>query len=132
MITHGGRPGCSNQGGALIPSVAVSLSVDGIWIHSHYSHKIRVHIQGKKHQKLLQEKHEWSDAMWKSLDLNSLKIAFLTLDPVKHISCSKRIHGWINTGEQNPRFHLMPPKRIDALIAHYPWRIRSTYSHVSM
>ena len=89
--------------GALIPSVAVSLSVDGVRIHSHYSHKIRVHIQGKKHQKLLQEKHEWSDAVWKSLDLNSLKIAFLTLDPVKRISCSKRIHGWINMGEQKSK-----------------------------
>jgi len=86
--------------GTLISSTEVTLSVNGIRINSHYSHKIRVHIQGKKHRKLLQKKHEWSDTVWKSLDFKSLKNAFLTLDPIKRISCSKRIHGWINTGEQ--------------------------------
>ena len=66
-----------------------------------YNNKRSLHLHYQ--QKLLQEKHEWSDAVWKSLDLNSLKIAFLTLDPVKCISCSKRIHGWINMGEQKSK-----------------------------
>jgi hypothetical protein len=66
-------------------------------------HKLRVHVQGKKHRKYLQQKHEWSDDEWNSVDWKGLKDAFLGLDPMKRISCSKWIHGWLNTGDQKAR-----------------------------
>jgi ribonuclease HI len=103
------------------PLTAVTLLIDGVRISSHYSHSIRSSIQKKKHRSYLQEKHEWSDTVWHALDLDALKSAFLTLDPIKRISCSKRIHGWLNTGAQKahispeapeahkcPRCHLVP------------------------
>jgi hypothetical protein len=88
------------------PLTAVTLLIDGIRIPSHYSHRIRTSIQGKKHRQYLQDKHDWSDTIWKSLDLVALKSAFLTLDPLKRISCSKSIHGWLNTGSQKQ--HISP------------------------
>ena len=40
------------------------------------------------------------------MDFSALKSAFLTLDPLKQISCSKRIHGCLNTGAQKK--HISP------------------------
>jgi len=93
--------------GALVEAVEVSLLIDGKRIPSHYAHKTQSYVQGKKHRKYLQEKHEWDDETWTrcSLDLPALKSAFLTLDPIKCISCSKRIHGWLNTGNRSRRYH---------------------------
>jgi hypothetical protein len=85
---------------------AVTLMIDGVRISSHYSHTIRSTIQKKKHRSYLQEKHKWSDTVWQAIDLDALKSAFLTLDPIKRISCSKRIHGWHNTGAQ--KAHISP------------------------
>ena len=103
------------------PLTAVTLLIDGVRISSHYSHSIRSTIQKKKHRSYLQEKHKWSDTDWQAIDLAALKSAFLTLEPMKRISCSKRIHGWLNTGAQKahispeapeshkcPRCHLAP------------------------
>ena len=91
------------QEGSHLAEAGVSISVDGTRINSHYMHKLRVHVQGKKHRKYLQQKHEWSDDEWNSIDWKGLKDAFLGLDPMKRISCSKRIHGWLNTGDQKAR-----------------------------
>jgi hypothetical protein len=88
------------------PLTAVTLLIDGVRISSHYSHLIRSTIQKKKHRSYLQEKHNWSDTVWHAIDLDALKSAFLTLDPIKRISCSKRIHGWLNTGAQ--KAHITP------------------------
>jgi len=76
------------------------LLIDGKCIPSHYAHKIHSYVQGKKHRQYLQKQHDWDDKTWKNLDLLALKSAFLMLDPIKRISCSKRIHGWLNTGKQ--------------------------------
>ena len=47
--------------GVPIPSTQVALIIDGKQIMSHYVHKIWAFIQGKKHQKYLQEKHKQVD-----------------------------------------------------------------------
>jgi len=59
----------------LVPLVDVSVLVKGCRLTSHYSHKIRVHIQGKKHQHHLQKKFEWSNRDWNSLDWSNIKAA---------------------------------------------------------
>jgi len=96
--------------GALVEAIEVALLINGKRIPSHYAHKIQSCVQGKKHRKYLQEKHEWNDETWNSLDLQALKSAFLTLDPLKRISCSKRIHGWLNTGEQKSKISPTAPE----------------------
>jgi hypothetical protein len=90
---------------------AVTLSIDGIRIPSHYSHQIRSTIQKRKHHQYLQDKHGWTDAVWNTIDFLALKSAFLTLDPIKRVSCSKRIHGWLNTGAQKAK---ISPAAVDA------------------
>jgi len=71
--------------------------------HHIYAHKICSHVQQKKHRKYLQKRHKWDDKTWNSIDLLALKSAFLSLDPIKCVSCSKQIHGWLNTGEQKSK-----------------------------
>jgi hypothetical protein len=94
------------QQGLNNPLTAVTLKIDGLCIPSHFSHRLRSTIQRVKHRQYLQEKHRWPDTVWETLDFSALKSAFLTLDPIKRISCSKRIHGWLNTGAQKK--HISP------------------------
>jgi hypothetical protein len=82
------------------PLLAVTLLIDGTCIPSHYSHRIPSSFQKWKHRQYLQDKHGWTDTVWHTLDFGALKSAFLTLDPIKQVSCSQRIHGWLNTGTQ--------------------------------
>jgi len=89
--------------GAMVKAVAVSLLINGKHIPSHYAHKICSYVQGENHRQYLQKRHDWDDKTWKSLDLLALKSAFLMLDPIKHISCSKRLHSWLNTGKQKSK-----------------------------
>ena len=88
------------------PLTAVTLKIHGICIHSHFSHRLRSTIQKVKHRQYLQDRHRWSNEVWDTMDFSALKSAFLTLDPLKRISCSKRIHGWLNTGAQKK--HISP------------------------
>jgi hypothetical protein len=88
------------------PLTAVTLKINGICVSSHYSHRIRSTIQHAKHRQYLQERHTWSNTTWGTMDFCALKSAFLTLDPIKRVSCSKSLHGWLNTGSQKQ--HISP------------------------
>ena len=57
-------------------------TIDGRKITSHVLHKIRLHIQGQKHQTYLQNKHKWDDIVWNSINCCGLKAAFLSLGPL--------------------------------------------------
>jgi len=48
----------------------------------------------------------WDDETWNSIDVQALKSAFLFLDPIKHDSCFKLIHGWLNKGGQKFKISL--------------------------
>jgi hypothetical protein len=61
----------------------VGITVNGVKVTSHILHQIQLHIQGSKHQKYLQVKHEWDNATWNSIDWKGLKSGFLSLGPVK-------------------------------------------------
>jgi len=102
--------------GTLEMAVEVPLSIEGKCIPSHYAHTIHSYIQRKKHWQYLQQQHEWDDATWSSLDLLALKGIYLMLNPIKRISCSKWIHGWLNTGKQKSR---ISPTAKEAHC--YPW-----------
>jgi hypothetical protein len=93
------------------PLTAITLMIHGVCIPSHYSHRIRSTIQKAKHRQYLQDKHDWSDDVWTTVDFGALKSAFLTLDPIKRVSCSKRLHGWLNTGAQKKH---ISPTAVDA------------------
>jgi hypothetical protein len=75
----------------------VGITVNGVKATSHILHQIRLHIQGSKHRKYLQVKHEWDNATWNSIDWKGLKSGFLSLGPLKQVKTSKSIHGWLNT-----------------------------------
>jgi hypothetical protein len=64
-------------------SMEVGITVKGVKVTSHILHKIRLHIQGSKHHKYLQDKHEWDNATWNSINLKGLKSGFLSLGPLK-------------------------------------------------
>jgi hypothetical protein len=61
----------------------VGISVDGVKVTSHLLHQICLKIQGSKHHKYLQDKNDWNDATWNSIDWKGLKSGFLSLDPLK-------------------------------------------------
>jgi hypothetical protein len=65
-----------------------TLSINGIKITFHYSHKIQSTIQRKKQWKNLQEKHDWSNNEWNSIDAKALTTVHLTLDAINRVSCS--------------------------------------------
>ncbi len=64
-------------------SMEVGITVKGVKVTSHILHQIRLHIQGSKHRKYLQDKHEWDNATWNSIDWKGLKLGFLSLGPQK-------------------------------------------------
>jgi hypothetical protein len=84
-------------------SKEVGISVDGEKVMSHLLHQIRLKIQGSKHQKYLQDKHGWNNAVWNSLDWTGIKSGFLSLGPLKRIKTSKSMHGWLNTSHQKTK-----------------------------
>jgi hypothetical protein len=86
--------------GFFIDSMEVGITMKGVKVTSHITHQIRLHIQGSKHQKYLQKKHEWDDATYNSIDWRGIKSGFLSLGPLNRIKTSKSIHGWLNTGRQ--------------------------------
>jgi hypothetical protein len=49
--------------GFFTDSMEVGISVDGVKVTSHLLHQIQLKIQGSKHQKYLQDKHGWNNAM---------------------------------------------------------------------
>jgi hypothetical protein len=62
----------------------VGITVKGVKVTSHIIlHQIRLHIQGSKHRKYLQDKHKWDNATWNSIDWKGLKSGFLSLRPLK-------------------------------------------------
>jgi hypothetical protein len=72
----------------------VGITVNRVKVTSHILHQIWLHIQGSKHQKYLQEKPEWDNSTWNSIDWKGLKSGFLSLGPLKWVKSSKSIHGW--------------------------------------
>jgi hypothetical protein len=84
-------------------SMEVGITVKGVKVISHILHQIRLHIQGSKHRKYLQDKHEWDNATWNSIDWKGLKSGFLSLRPLKRVKTSKSMHGWLNTGSQKSK-----------------------------
>ena len=99
------------QEGYRVEEADVTISIGGMRIQGHYSHKIRSSIQGAKQRDYLQKKHEWSDEVWDSIDRGALKGAYLSLGPMKRLQCSKRIHGWLNTGRQKKK---ISPSAVEA------------------
>jgi hypothetical protein len=89
--------------GFFIDSMEVGITVKGVKVTSHILHQIRLHIQGSKHRKYLQDKHEWDNATWNSIDWKGLKSGFLSLGPLKRVKTSKSMHGWLNTGSQKSK-----------------------------
>jgi hypothetical protein len=71
--------------GFYMEQMAEGIKVHGWLITSHVTHKNHLHIQGSKHHKYLWDRHEWTDAVWNSIDWQGLKSGFLSLGPLKHI-----------------------------------------------
>ena len=93
----------SIEEGFFTEQMVVCITIDGKKITSHVVHKIWLHIQGQKHHKYLQDKHEWDNPTWNSIDWHGLKAAFLSLSPIRHVKTPKSIHGWLNTGHQKSK-----------------------------
>jgi hypothetical protein len=109
-------------------SIGVGIKVGGVRITSHVLHKIRLNIQGRKHQKYLQDKHDWDTQTWNSIDKKALKSSFLSLGPLKWIKTSKSIHhGWLNTGRQKSK---ISPDAVDSHKCPRCHKSNETHEHV--
>jgi hypothetical protein len=84
-------------------SMEVGISIDGATITSHILHQIWLRIQWSKHRAYLQDRHDWDNVTWNSIDWKGLKSRFLSLGPLKRIKTSKSMHGWLNTGCQKSK-----------------------------
>jgi hypothetical protein len=62
-----------------------------------------MHMQGSKHQAYLQDRHDWDNSTWNSIDWKGIKSRYLLLGPLKRIKTSKSMHGWLNTGQQRAK-----------------------------
>jgi hypothetical protein len=89
--------------GFFMDSMEVGISIDGATVTSHILHQIRLRIQGSKHRVYLQDRHDWDNVTWNSIDWKGLKSGFLLLGPLKRIKTSKSMHGWLNTGRQKSK-----------------------------
>ena len=69
----------------------------------HILHQTWMHIQGSNHCKYLQDKHDWINTTWQSLDWKGMKSGYLSLRLLKQIKTSKSIHGLLNTGRQKSK-----------------------------
>jgi hypothetical protein len=61
----------------------VGILVNNVRVTSHLLHQIRMQIQGSKHHTYLQDRHNWSDQTWNSIDWKGLKSGYLSLGPLK-------------------------------------------------
>jgi hypothetical protein len=86
--------------GFFMDSMEVGIEVNGIKIMSHILLQICMHIHGSKHCKYLQDKHDWNNATWQSIDWKGMKSGYLSLGPLKQIKTLKSIHGWLNTSRK--------------------------------
>ena len=89
--------------GFFVDSMEAGVTVSGAKVTSHALHLIRLHVQGSKHRKHLQDKHEWDNATWSSADWKGLKWGFLSLGLLKRVKTLKSMHGWLNTGSQKSK-----------------------------
>ena len=103
------------------------ITVNGKKITSHVLHKIWLHIQGCKHRKYLQDKHEWDNPTWNSIDWHGLKAAFLSLGPLHHVKTSKSVHGWLNTGHQKSK---ISPDAVDSHKCPHCQEPNETHEHI--
>jgi hypothetical protein len=89
--------------GFFTDSMEVGITVNGTRVTSHLLHQIRMHVQGSKHRAYLQDKHDWDNSTWNSIDWKGIKSGYLSLGPLKRIKTSKSMHGWLNTGRQKAK-----------------------------
>jgi hypothetical protein len=90
---------------AFFPTSNVSLLVNSQRLTAQYTSTIRFHINGTKHRAHLQNTRPgWkSNQVWNNVDMQSLGLAFKSLNtPSRHFT-SKMIHGWLNTGHQRQK-----------------------------
>jgi hypothetical protein len=78
--------------GFFMDSMEVGIKVNGVKVMVYILHKIRMHIQGSKHHKYLQDKHDWNNATWQSINWKGMKSGYLSLGPLKQIKTLKSIH----------------------------------------
>jgi hypothetical protein len=71
------------QEGFIIDSMEVGISVDEVKVTSHLLHQIHLKIQGSKHRKYLQDKNDWNEATWNSIEWKGLKSGFLSHGSLK-------------------------------------------------
>jgi hypothetical protein len=92
--------------GLFTDSMEVGIMVNGTSIMSHLVHQIWMHMQGSKHWAYLQDKNDWDNDTWNSIDWKGIKSGYPFLGPLKWIKMSKSMHGWLNTRQEKAKILL--------------------------
>jgi len=108
-----------------LPGQRVQLVVNGFAITQHHAHWIRYQINGYNHRSYLQQKHQWSNSQWDTIDWHGFKKAMLSQGPTDRRRTTKYLHGWWNTGTQRRRFN-----RNDFILCPRCMKCRETTDHV--
>jgi hypothetical protein len=66
-----------------IKQMATCISIDSRKMTLHVTNSICSYIQGRKHHKYLQDRHNWSQKILKSIDWKGLKSGYLLPGPLK-------------------------------------------------
>ena len=90
---------------APVPGQKVQLIVNGFAITKSHARWIRYQITGYDQRKYLQDKHEWRNETWESIDWYGFGKAIKAQAPTMRRRITKFIHGWWNTGTQRRKIN---------------------------
>lgn len=75
-----------------LPLTRVSITINGLRIHSHFDSMLQYHINGYHLRLDMQRRFSWSDSVWESIDHNTFGQHFRSLTPAQQIPRMKFIH----------------------------------------
>jgi hypothetical protein len=108
----------------------VGISIDGATVTSHILHQIWLRIQGSKHRAYLQDRHDWDNVTWNSIDWKGLKSGFLSLGPLKWIKMLKVCMVGSILAAKSQRSHWMRTNHTNVHDVTNPTKPKSTYWNV--
>jgi hypothetical protein len=89
-----------------IPGQCIQLIVNGFAVTQSHAKWIRYQITGYVMRKYLQERHDWDDPTWDTIDWHGFEKAIRSRPPTMQRRISKFVNGcWWNVGKQRRRIN---------------------------
>jgi hypothetical protein len=88
-----------------IPGQCIQLIVNGFAVTQSHAKWIRYQITGYDMREYLQERHDWDDPTWDTIDWHGFEKAIRSRPPTMQRRISKFVNGWWNVGKQRIRIN---------------------------